>query len=252
MEADRLDQLRGPLPVAAGLAAVAGFLDAHIYVRVTDVFVANMSGNVVLLGIGAGELDARQVAAPAVALAGFSLGLALATLVHDRRIRAGKRLRPDLMVALEVAVLAVLAGLLGVFGGVDQQLGAFGYVVIGAAALAMGAQTAVIRRVGDTVVSTTYESGAVVRLSEDAVLAVVAVEAAERARRRRVLGVVSIVVVGYCAGAAAAAAIGTSTLALLVPAAALVACAAALRVHVALRAAAGEHDDGGDERDARS
>ena len=242
VEADEVDQLRGPLPVAAGLAAVAGFLDAHIYARVTDVFVANMSGNVVLLGIGAGELDGRRVAAPAAALAGFSLGMALATVVHDRRLRAGRRLRPDIMIGLEVLLLGVLAVLLGVLGGVDEQLGAFGYVVIVAAAMAMGSQTAAIRRVGDVAVSTTYESGAVVRLSEDAVLARVAIEEAERARRRRVLRVVSVVVVAYLAGAAAAAAIGTSTLALLVPAAVLVACAVALRTRVLRRAT---HDGGG-------
>ena len=232
MEGDRLDQLRGPLPVAAGLAAVAGFLDAHIFVRVTDVFVANMSGNVILLGIGTGELDGRRVAAPAVALAGFSLGMGIATLVHDRRVRTGRRLRPDLVIALEVVLLGVLAGLLAVVGGVGDELDAVGYVVVAAAALAMGSQTAAVRRVGDIAVSTTYESGAVVRLSEDAVLSRVALEEAERARRRRVVRVVSVVVIGYCVGAAVAAALGTTTLALLVPGAVLVGCAAALRVQV--------------------
>ena len=233
MDAERLDQVQGPLPVAAGLAAVAGFLDAHLFQRVADVFVANMSGNVVLLGIGIGDVSGAKVGPPAVALAAFSVGMGAATWVHDRRLSADRRLRPDLVVLGEVVLILGLALFLGVLDvKVDGRLDPLGYLAIAGGAVAMGAQTAVIRRVGAVAVSTTYESGAVVRLSEDLVLAATEPGADARARRRQVLRVVSAVVIAYCAGSAVAAAIGSTAWALAVPLGVLVVCAAVLHLQV--------------------
>ena len=232
MEQDRLDQLRGPLPVAGALAAVAGFLDAHLFARVAEVFVANMSGNVVLLGMGIGDLDTQRIIAPGTALVLFSVGMAGATALHERRLHRGHRLRPDLMVATEVVLLGLLAALLAMVDGEDE-LGLLAYVAIGAGALAMGVQTSAIRRVGGVAVATTYESGSVVRLSEDAVLSRIGTDADERRRRSGVVRVLSVVVVGYCGGAAAAAALGTHAAVLAAPILVLAGCSIALRSRVA-------------------
>ena len=43
------------MTMAISLAAVAGFIDAHLFLHVTSVFVANMSGNMVRVGIEVGD-----------------------------------------------------------------------------------------------------------------------------------------------------------------------------------------------------
>ena len=61
----------GSARLAMVLAATGGFVDAFIYVRVTPVFVANMSGNLIRLGIASGGKNWISAASSAVALAGF-------------------------------------------------------------------------------------------------------------------------------------------------------------------------------------
>jgi uncharacterized membrane protein YoaK (UPF0700 family) len=208
------DDQRGPLPVAMVLAAVAGFLDAHIYLRVTEVFVANMSGNVVLLGMGVGQLDAPQVTGPVVAIVCFIAGIATATELHDRRRRAGRRLRPDLVIGAEAVVVAtvmVMLWRLTEHGGVDSPRT---LLLLAPAAFAMGVQTAVITRVGQTSIATTYESGAIARLVEESV---------GGWARHPAVRVLSAIVASYAGGAALAAAMGPSPWVLGVAVAALAA-----------------------------
>ena len=64
----------GPLTVAVALAAAAGFADAHIYVNVTPIFVANMSGNLIHLGILVGDASWRAAVASLLTLAAFTAG----------------------------------------------------------------------------------------------------------------------------------------------------------------------------------
>lgn len=236
-------ELRGPLSAAMALAAVAGFLDAHIYLKVVEVFVANMSGNIILLGMGVGDLSLPRVGGPAVALVLFGAGMAGATAMHDRRRRRGLRLRPDLLLAVEVALLTVVLVLLVVLGAEGRIGLPAAYPVLAVGALAMGIQTAAIRRVGATIVATTYESGAVARLAEESFLLG---EETPRERRtsRSTLRILAAVVAAYAGGAAVATALGTSAWVLLVPLGvlAVVAVAAARGV---LRDAA--DDDPGDE-----
>ena len=74
------------------LTAVAGFVDAHIFVHVTEVFVANQSGNVVLFGIFLGERRWPEVPAHILSITMFAVGVAVGTTIHDRRLagRAGR------------------------------------------------------------------------------------------------------------------------------------------------------------------
>jgi len=57
------------------LAAIAGFVDAHVYVHVTPVFVANMSGNLVHLGVFVGLGSWREAAGSTLALGAFLAGV---------------------------------------------------------------------------------------------------------------------------------------------------------------------------------
>ena len=89
----------------------------------------------------------------------------------------------------------------------------------------MGMQAVGLRRVGETHVSTTYGTGAVVRLSEKLVLAFRQAPRPGDLPRRSTITVLVAVLVAYVAGAAGASAAGASPAWLLLPAAIQVAAA---------------------------
>ena len=93
-------RLSGTLPYAVALTAVAGFADTHVFLFLTRVFIANMSGNLVLFGIALGEGRWTPSARFFTAIVAFVVGIGVASLVHDQRRRAGKRLRPDVLLAV--------------------------------------------------------------------------------------------------------------------------------------------------------
>jgi uncharacterized membrane protein YoaK (UPF0700 family) len=199
MTAEAGHHTSGTLPLAIGLAATAGFVDAYIYTQITPVFVANMSGNLVHLGI-AGAL---------VALVGFLIGIVVATSHVDARLRRGRMPDPMALLMFESVLLLALTSivLLGhvryspLPGPVDDLI-----VVIGGTS--MGMQAVALRRVGQVAVSTTYGTGAVVRLGEKVALAVRRAPRPQQHRRRATILVLTTVLGGYVGGAVLAAAIG--------------------------------------------
>jgi uncharacterized membrane protein YoaK (UPF0700 family) len=228
---DSAPRIEGTIAMAAVLTAVAGFVDAHIFVHVTEVFVANQSGNVVLFGIFLGERRWPEVAAHVLSITMFAVGVAVGTTIHDRRRRAGKALRPDLILFAEAAMLAAVI-VLRVIDGPSPVLtvDAMDYPVILLGALAMGLQTVVIGKVGSVAVATTYESGAVARMGEEATLATRPGRTPEQRRTHTaVLRVLLIVVAGYAAGATLAAAADRNPAWLLFPLAVVLVCAAFAR-----------------------
>jgi uncharacterized membrane protein YoaK (UPF0700 family) len=235
---DSPPRVEGTIAVAAVLAAVAGFVDAHIFVHVTEVFVANQSGNLVLFGIFLGERRWPEVLAHLLSISMFAVGVAVGTTIHDRRLAAGRRLRPDLLLFTEAALLAALI-LLRVIDGPHPVLrvDAIDYPVILLGALAMGLQTVVIGKVGSVAVATTYETGAVARIAEEAALAARTGRLVDTRRRHTaVLKVLLVVIAGYAAGAALAAAASRSPAWLLAPLAVVLGCATLARRQLAPQA----------------
>ena len=228
---DSPPRIEGSLALAAVLTAAAGFVDAHIFVHVTEVFVANQSGNVVLFGIFLGERHWPEVAAHLLSLAMFAVGVAVGTILHDRRVAAGRPLRPDLILLAEGVLLAALIGLRVADGSSPVlEIDAMDYPVVLLGALAMGLQTVVIGRVGSVAVATTYESGAVARVGEEAALAVNSGRPVEQRRRHTATAkVVGVVVASYAAGATLAAAANRNPAWLLAPLVVVLACAAVVR-----------------------
>lgn len=223
-------RIQGTVAMAAVLTGVAGFVDAHIFVHVTEVFVANQSGNVVLFGIFLGERRWPEVAAHLLSILMFGVGVAVGTTIHDRRRAQGKALRPDLILFVEAALLAALIVLRVIDGPRPLlEIDAMDYPVILLGALAMGLQTVVIGKVGSVAVATTYESGAVARMGEEAALAGRSDGTDARRRHTAVLRVLLAVVASYAAGAALASALSRSPAWLLLPLAVVVACALVAR-----------------------
>lgn len=139
-----------PLRRAAILCLVAGFVDAYGYLALGNVFTANMTGNTVLLGISAAQLDWERTVTYAVTLVSFFAGALVASLV----IRAvGKR--PLMLVA--VAVLLLLAPL--------EQPDARRELLI--LTFAMGLQGAALSRFGAVSLNTVVVTGTMLRFAEE-------------------------------------------------------------------------------------
>ena len=65
----------GPLPpLLVLLTVVTGLVDAISYLKLGNVFVANMTGNVVFLGFAVADAGRFSVPAPLAAIAAFLLG----------------------------------------------------------------------------------------------------------------------------------------------------------------------------------
>jgi uncharacterized membrane protein YoaK (UPF0700 family) len=137
------------------LALAAGVVDAASYLGLGRVFTANMTGNTVLLGVALARGSGADAARSATALAGFCLGVAggvalLGTKGHWPRIAARA-------FGLEAAALAALLTSWSTLG-----YGSIRYWLIVASGIAMGAQSAAVRRSDVRGVNTTYMTSTLV------------------------------------------------------------------------------------------
>lgn len=140
-----------------GLALVAGYVDAISYLGLHQVFTANMTGNMVLLGIAAGQGQVLASLRSLVALTGFGLGVAVAALIVERDSR--RLLWPPAVTAALVFEMAALVGLALGWRQAGTPDGYMLQMLILLSALAMGIQSAAVRRLGISGVATTYVTG---------------------------------------------------------------------------------------------
>ena len=137
---------------AAILCLVAGFVDAYGYMALGNVFAANMTGNTVLFGISAAQLEGGKALTYGVTLIAFFAGALGASLVIGT---IGKRPLVLLAVALLIAVAPLLA------------LDARGKLLL--LTFAMGMQGASLQRFGGTSLNTVVVTGTMLRLAEEIV-----------------------------------------------------------------------------------
>ena len=147
------DYRRREVALAAGLSAVAGYVDAIGFLKLGGFFVSFMSGNSTRLGVGlaTGHWTAVRTALALIGL--FVGGVVLGALVA-RCVGEGRR---SAILALEAGLLAVSAGL---FAAGCNTAG------VAAMVLAMGAENAVFQRNGDVGVGLTYMTGALVKAGQ--------------------------------------------------------------------------------------
>ena len=183
----------GPLPALLLLLTVlTGVVDAVSILRLGRVFVANMTGNVVFVGFAAAGAPGFVLSASLFALAGFLVGAGLggrmaARLGADRAVL----LRAGVLVEL---VLVAVALVISAAAGTDPN-GWTKDVLAAASALAMGAQNAVVRRLGVADLTTT-----VLTMTLTGIAADVRGHSPAPAVVRRVLAVASMLL-GAVAGA---------------------------------------------------
>lgn len=138
--------------LATSLSALAGYVDAIGYLKLENFFVAFMSGNSTLLGIGLAQ-DRWNAAIAGAVIAIFVLGVVVGTFVG--RI-AGTRRQSTIL--LFISCLLVTASCLG---ALDAPRAA-----IACMALAMGAENTIFEREGEVSVGLTYMTGTLVKLGQ--------------------------------------------------------------------------------------
>jgi uncharacterized membrane protein YoaK (UPF0700 family) len=182
----------GPLPVLLlGATLLTGVVDAVSYIALGHVFVANMTGNVVLLGFALAGAPGLSVVASLVALAAFVVGAALGGLLVRRIRHRGALLRAASAVEAALLVVALLAAL----GAPEPVGGVRRALVVVAIALAMGIQSAAARGIAVPDLPST-----VLTLTLAALAADVAGASASRAAAPRRAGAVVVMFAGALAG----------------------------------------------------
>jgi uncharacterized membrane protein YoaK (UPF0700 family) len=159
----------GPLPpMLLGMTVVTGLVDAFSYLLLGHVFVANMTGNVVLLGFALVGTPGFSVQASVLAILSFALG----ALVGGR-IGSWSALRRDRLLGsatsiqvLLISTSVVLASLSGIPVSAPYR-----YSLITILALAMGVQNAAARKLAVPDLTTTVLTLTITGIAADSAIA---------------------------------------------------------------------------------
>jgi uncharacterized membrane protein YoaK (UPF0700 family) len=159
----------GPLPpMLLGMTVVTGLVDAFSYLLLGHVFVANMTGNVVLLGFALVGAYGFSVQASVLAILSFALGALVGGRIGswsgNRRDRLlGSATTIQVMLVSASIVLASLSG--------SPVSAAYRYSLITILALAMGVQNAAVRRLAVPDLTTTVLTLTITGIAADSAIA---------------------------------------------------------------------------------
>jgi uncharacterized membrane protein YoaK (UPF0700 family) len=146
------------------LALAAGCVDATSFLGLGQVLTAAMTGNTVLLGLALGRADMLGALRSTVALLAFFAGVVLGASIAPRS-PPGPICSPAVApaLALELVLLVALATW-HLVEGAERWLDVR-FLLIAAAGLAMGIQSAVAYRIGVPGIATTYVTGTLTSLA---------------------------------------------------------------------------------------
>lgn len=170
------------------LTGAAGNIDAVGYLALGRIFTANMTGNTVLLGLHLGQEQGAAALRAVIALVGFGVGLAIGALVVERA-RSKEAWPPAVTAAfaIEAAMLAVLAVGMHLTATLRDVIEA--QALIAVSAIAMGIQSAAVRRLNVPGIATTYVTGTLTSAVTGLVAGTRAAQPAEAPGPGRVEGV---------------------------------------------------------------
>jgi uncharacterized membrane protein YoaK (UPF0700 family) len=151
----RLAVLRDLLVVM--LTVTTGCADATCFLHLGQAFASVITGNLVVLGIAVGKGAAAVAGSSGIALGGYCAGVMAGAPIareHDRQGPADGLwpARVTVCLAVELVILAAFSAGWEVTGG--RPAGASRMVLLAGAGVAMGMQSAAVRRLGQF--STTY------------------------------------------------------------------------------------------------
>lgn len=147
------------------LCLAAGMVDVIGYLGLGHVLTANMTGNIVLLGIAIARAQEFIVLRSLIALAGFIVGNAIAArMIGTNHTKNGWSPRVTRVFVVESILLLIFA--IVMVSPYSEQLA---YLLIAILAAAMGMQTTAARRIGIAGISTTVLTNNLAAVVEDAV-----------------------------------------------------------------------------------
>ncbi len=154
-----------PLRVVLSLLAFAsGLIDAASYLGLGHVFTANMTGNILLLGLAVAGASGFSTSACLVSVAAFLVGAGVAGRL-DRDLRAGRR---RFIAEIGGEGILIAAAAIVAFTAAVKAGSPGAYVTIGLLALAMGARNDTISRLAvQTNLTTTTLTAALTGLASD-------------------------------------------------------------------------------------
>jgi uncharacterized membrane protein YoaK (UPF0700 family) len=142
----------------------AGSIDATVYLA-ARVFTANMTGNAVLFGIAAGQGKALAAANSVIALVAFTAGLVMGTVLVPRHGKSAKWTFVRNAVLAEAALLVLFAAMfLKPAVSVAPTSQSLLVLIVVFSGLAMGLQSAVVKRLNLPGIATTYITGTMTSL----------------------------------------------------------------------------------------
>jgi uncharacterized membrane protein YoaK (UPF0700 family) len=140
----------------------AGSVDAITYLR-AHVFTANMTGNSVLLALAVGQREGAAVARALIALVAFILGVLLGAIVAGEggdRVKTFTAVRREVFFETAVLVLFAIVCVRPPTASVHAE----GVLVIFTSGVAMGMQSAAVKRLSLPGIATTYITGTITSL----------------------------------------------------------------------------------------
>ncbi|WP_293236270.1 YoaK family protein [Mycolicibacterium sp.] len=149
------------------LTVVTGSLDAVGYLGLDRVFTGNMTGNVVILGMGIAADEGLPVAGPLIALIGYVLGAAVVGLTIRGRTRTWTPV-VTVIVCVNAGVLAAVATAL-LFVSRPGQSPA-GVATAATIAVVMGAQASVARFLAVTDMTTVVVTSTITSYASETLL----------------------------------------------------------------------------------
>jgi uncharacterized membrane protein YoaK (UPF0700 family) len=184
------DQHYKIMPLLFGLTIVSGLIDAASYLRLGHVFVANMTGNVVLLGFAIAGAPGISISGSLVALAFFMIGA-----VGGGKYGRGGETPAHVLRTTTVSkiVLMLLAAAVAFFFG---TAGLMGYIVIAVLGVSMGLQNAAVRSLAVPDMTTTVVTQTITGIAADLPIA-----GGTNTRIRRRITTVIIMFAGALGGA---------------------------------------------------
>ena len=178
------------------LTVAAGSADAVSYLGLGHVFTANMTGNLVLLGVAIGQRQIAGSLRSVIAFAGFAIGVLVGSRVTARsNDDAVWPVSVTVVLAAELSLLAVFTAVWEIVG--DHTSTLVLDVLIALSAGAMGMQTAAARRLNVAGVTTTFVTGTLASLITE-----LASVGPDWARSKRWAATIACIVGGAAAGAA--------------------------------------------------
>ena len=183
------------LALMLALTFSTGVVDAVGYLGLDRVFTGNMTGNVVILGMGLVGADDLPVLGPLLALTGFMLGAALGGRVLASAGARWSHRMTVLFTTVSVVVLAVAATVTVVGDDLSTAPAVSITTVLGAA---MGIQAATARFIGAKDVTTVVVTSTITGLAADSALG--SGRGAGESRRRA--AAILLILAGAATGAA--------------------------------------------------